>query len=256
MCDLWKNTTDHTVPEGAIPQQIEWALAQLPPAANIKLYNSGNFFDTRAIPESDYAAIASLLSGFETVTVESHPKLLGNRVLQFQKMLAGELEVALGLETVHPEVLKKLNKRMNLAEFEAAVSFLSQNGISSRAFILLKPPFLNEAEGVEWAKKSIDFAFEIGVECVVIIPTRSGNGALEVLAEEQLFSSPTINSLESVLDYGIKKKQGRVFADLWDIKKFSTCSHCLESRGIRINKINLSQTSLTPINCSYCQIDD
>ena len=252
MCDLWKNTTDQTVPGGAIPQQIEWALADLPPATSIKLYNSGNFFDTRAIPESDYAAIAGLLSGFETVTVESHPKLLGNRVRQFQKMLAGKLEVALGLETVHPVVLKKLNKRMDLVEFEAAVSFLSQNGISSRAFILLKPPFLNEVEGVTWAKKSIDFAFDVGVECVVVIPTRAGNGALEMLAEKRLFSSPTIYSLERVLDYGIEKNKGRVFADLWDLKKFSTCSHCLEARINRIHQINLSQNGSDPVSCNCC----
>ena len=30
MCDLWKNTTDKSVPEGAIPAQIEWALNNMP----------------------------------------------------------------------------------------------------------------------------------------------------------------------------------------------------------------------------------
>src|SRR6267154_2465291 len=44
-CDLWKYTTDERVPAGAIPRQIEQALARLPPARHIKLYNSGNFFD-------------------------------------------------------------------------------------------------------------------------------------------------------------------------------------------------------------------
>ena len=28
-CDLWKNTTSKTVPAGAIPEQIDFALAQL-----------------------------------------------------------------------------------------------------------------------------------------------------------------------------------------------------------------------------------
>ena len=32
MCDLWKNTTDEMVPAGAIPAQIDQALARLPPA--------------------------------------------------------------------------------------------------------------------------------------------------------------------------------------------------------------------------------
>ena len=54
MCDLWKNTTDFSVPAGSIPQQIEWALNQMAPARHLKLYNSGSFFDERAIPSEDY----------------------------------------------------------------------------------------------------------------------------------------------------------------------------------------------------------
>ncbi len=58
MCDLWRNTLTETVPRGAIPQQIDYALAQLPAARQIKLYNSGSFFDKQAIPPEDYEAIA------------------------------------------------------------------------------------------------------------------------------------------------------------------------------------------------------
>ena len=58
MCDLWKNTLTETVPVGAIPAQIEYALARLPTARVIKLYNSGSFFDPRAVPVADYPAIA------------------------------------------------------------------------------------------------------------------------------------------------------------------------------------------------------
>ena len=63
MCDLWRNTTDTRVPPGAIPQQIDYALARLPAARHIKLYNSGNFFDHQAIPPEDYAAIAERVRG-------------------------------------------------------------------------------------------------------------------------------------------------------------------------------------------------
>src|SRR5206468_4223048 len=58
MCDLWRNTLADTVPVGAIPTQIDYALARLPRAREIKLYNSGSFFDRRAIPASDYPEIA------------------------------------------------------------------------------------------------------------------------------------------------------------------------------------------------------
>src|SRR5689334_13766325 len=58
MCDLWKNTLEETVPIGAIPEQIDFALARLSPAEQVKLYNSGSFFDPAAIPIADYDAIA------------------------------------------------------------------------------------------------------------------------------------------------------------------------------------------------------
>jgi len=37
MCDLWKNTLSETVPLGAIPAQIEYALERLPNARHVKL---------------------------------------------------------------------------------------------------------------------------------------------------------------------------------------------------------------------------
>ncbi len=249
MCDLWKNTTDKKVPSGAIPGQIEWALSQLPVTRHIKLYNSGNFFDSQAIPIEDYKKIASLLQGFDTVIVESHPKLINEKVVRFRDMLGTELQVAIGLETVHPEVLSKLNKRMELADFRMSVEFLNKNDIKSRAFILLRPPFLTEIEGIEWARKSLDFAFECGVECCVIIPTRSGNGALDILQKEGYFSPPDIKSLEVALDYGIGLQAGRVFADLWDIDLFSSCNKCLEDRKIRLKNTNLNQQLQPSVFC-------
>ena len=61
----------------------------------------------------------------------------------------------MGLETAHPEVLRRLNKGMTLDDFSRAADFLRRNGIGVRAFLLLRPPYLDEAEGVEWAKRSL-----------------------------------------------------------------------------------------------------
>ena len=165
-------------------------------------------------------------------------------------MLQSDLQVAIGLETVHHEVLLRLNKRMNLKDFELSVRFLNKNEIQSRAFILLRPPFLSEEEGIYWAKRSIDFAFDCGVECCVVIPTRSGNGAIEWLEDNARFSSPDITSLEKVLDYGIGLNAGRVFADMWDIELFSSCDACLSERKKRLETSNLQQKILPAITCS------
>jgi archaeosine synthase beta-subunit len=252
MCDLWKNTTDKPVPPGAIPHQIEYALSRMPSAKHLKLYNSGSFFDERAIHAEDYKSISSIVSCFDTVIVESHPKLIGKKCLSFRDMLKPDLHVALGLETIHPLVLRKLNKKMTPEDYSNAVGFLSKNEILSRAFILLRPPFLSEDEGIEWAEKTIDFAFSAGTECCTVIPVRAGNGAMDQLRGKGYFTQPGIQSLEKVLEYGISLKKGRVFADTWDLGIFSRCEECLDNRISRITEMNLYQMVPDCIVCPSC----
>jgi radical SAM enzyme (TIGR01210 family) len=239
MCDLWKNTLTETVPVGAIPSQIEYALERLPAAPVIKLYNSGSFFDPHAIPVADYPAIARLLDRFERVIVESHPALIGDNCFRFRDLISGRLEVAMGLETVHPEVLPKLNKGMTLEQFSSAATALIRNDIDLRAFILVKPPSLGESEAVYWAERSLDFACSSGAAAASLIPTRG-------------FSPPAIQTLEACQEYGLRLQQGRVFADLWDLERFSTCGVCYQARYDRLHEMNLRQKIPPPVDCGAC----
>ena len=201
MCDLWKNTLSETVPLGAIPRQIEFALAQLGGVPEqIKLYNSGSFFDPAAIPLADYPEIARRVSFAKHVVVESHPRLVGEKALRLRDLLSGSLEIALGLETIHPQVLPRLNKRFSLDHFSRAAEFLRNQGIAMRAFVLVKPPLLDDAEGIEWAAKSAAFAFSCGAAVVSLIPTRGGNGALEQLQATGNFTPPKLATLEQSLE--------------------------------------------------------
>ena len=253
MCDLWKNTTETSVPPGAIPGQIQQALAGLPPARRIKLYNSGSFFDPRAVPPEDYGEIASLVAGFDRVIVESHPALAGEACARFRNLLRGDFEVAMGLETVHPEVLAKLNKRMTVEDFRRAAQRLEAFGIALRVFVLLGLPFLSREESLDWARRSTDVAFDFGATAVSIVPTRSGNGALDSLQESGDFELPTVQGLETALAYGVALGRGRVFADLWDIDRLRVCGACFAQRVERLRQINRSQTLPLPIACGICE---
>jgi radical SAM enzyme (TIGR01210 family) len=253
MCDLWKHTLTHSVPAGAIRKQIDFALAQPGMRAEqIKLYNSGSFFDPAAIPPSDYAAIAQGVSFAKHIIVEAHPRLIGEGVLRFRDLLKGSLEVAMGLETVHPQVLPKLNKRFTLEHFSEAAHFLQKEGIEIRAFLLVKPPFLEEDEAIEWAVKSARFAFDCGVDVVSLIPTRPGNGALERLMESGEFVPPSLCALERSLERSLHLRGGRVFADTWDLERFSVCAVCFPQRRQRLQEMNLTQTILPQGPCSAC----
>ncbi|HEU5020528.1 MAG TPA: radical SAM protein [Bryobacteraceae bacterium] len=231
MCDLWKNTLAASVAAGAIPEQIDYALGRLPAARQIKLYNSGSFFDPRAIPPGDYAAIAERVRSFERVIVENHPALVGEAAVRFRDLAGRPLEIAMGLETAHPEILEKLNKRMTLDQFRRAADFLRANGIDLRVFILVKPPFMREEEAVEWAARSVDFAFDCGATAITLIPTRGGNGAMEELS----FAPPRLDTLEAAFEYGLGLRRGRVFVDLWDVRSDDA------ARIDRLRRLNLTQ---------------
>jgi len=112
---------------------------------------------------------------------------------------------------------------------------------------------------MEWALKSIEFAFSRGVGCVSVIPTRGGNGNMELFQRDGLYAPPTLASLESVLERGLELAQRfpatpRVFADLWDAEKFAACSHCAAERVGRLNEMNLSQQGAPTVECPQCEI--
>ena len=274
MCDLWKYTLDERVPVGAIPAQIDYALERLPPAKHVKLYNAGNFFDAQAILPEDHAAIAARVRHFETVIVENHPRLTDARCVRFRDLLWGRfptcpslsslpaneearagykptprLEVALGLETIHPDILARLNKRMTVEDFDRAATFLREHDIDVRAFLLLQPPGLNERDGIEWCVKSIRHAFSVGASVCSVIPTRAGNGFMERLQSSGEFAPPTIGSMEEVLERGIELARGRVFLDLWDAEKFCDCTQCGAARVERLRRMNQSQQIEPCVEC-------
>jgi radical SAM enzyme (TIGR01210 family) len=254
MCDLWRNTLTNIGPAGAIPEQIDYALLQLPPARQIKLYNSGSFFDRNAIPVEDYSAIAARVRSFERTIVENHPALIGDLCLKFRDLLPNQLEVAMGLETVHPEILDRLNKRMTLHQFSAAAAFLRSNAIDLRVFILVQPPFMKPEEALYWTQRSLDFAFECGATAATLIPTRAGNGAMEMLAQQGEFAPPRLEVVESAVEYGIGANKGRVFVDLWDLRsKHDACPDCHTLRVARLHEMNLKQCVVPRIVCDRCE---
>ena len=258
MCDLWKHTLGESVPPGAIPAQLDFALGGLQrtrgePLRQVKLYNSGSFFDRGAIPLSDHPAIAERLRGFEHVVVECHPALVNDAVVRFRDLLGGAtFEVAMGLETIHPDVLPRLNKRMTTEQFATAAGFLRRHDIALRSFVLVKPPFLDEAEALLWARRSTEFAFDCGSSVVSLIPVRPGNGALDELAAQGHFSPPALTTLERAAEHGVASRRGRVFADTWDLEQFSRCPGCFAARRERLNRMNLAQVVAESVACSQC----
>jgi radical SAM enzyme (TIGR01210 family) len=253
-CDLWRHTLDSPTPEGALTRQLEEALASrgAEEASGVKLYNASNFFDSRAVPVADLRRIARRVERFERVTVECHPRLIGDACFDFADRISGRLQVAMGLETIHTGSLARLNKGMDLNDFARATQSLVSRGIGVRAFVLLGGLFYGGSEAVEWALRSAEWALERGVEVVSIIPLRGGEGEMERLADRGDFEPPRLEQLEEVLERADREPPGLVLADLWDAERLIRCRECGPQRIERLRRINLTGRIEPPARCGRC----
>lgn len=228
MCDLWKYTLEtRKTPVGSLVSQVDALHRDSVHRTDggevfernegneaggwggkrewLKLYNAANFFDEWNVPSEERLAIVQRCGGFERVVVENHAAMFQSRyvrdeVLRFRDRLEGELEIALGLETIESESMRILNKGMRLEQFQDAIEFLQREGVHSRAFVLLGPPGVPEGESVRWAKATCVQAVAWGVERCCVIPTRRGNGWLDQGERLGYWKPPTQLELEQVLE--------------------------------------------------------
>ena len=249
-CDLWRYTVDGPTPAGALPAQLSAALEQLPGLLReagldrcdqLKLYNASNFFDRHAVPEADLEPIARLAGGFRRVVVECHPRLVDERVRRFADRLPGRLEVAMGLETAHPEALSRLGKQLTLEQFDRAAERLRADGVDLRVFVLVGVPFVQAAEQAKWVSESVRHAARAGARSVALIPVRGGNGELERLWALSEFEPPSLRLLEESLAGGLQAAEGSVAVqvDPWDLDQVASgCDACRDARVAAIRKMN------------------
>jgi radical SAM enzyme (TIGR01210 family) len=255
-CDLWRWTLEGPTPPGALPAQLARVLGALevdrPLPDRLKLYNASNFFDHRAVPPEDIPALADLARPFTAVTVESHATMIGPAVLEFARLIPGRLEVAIGLETIHPAAARHLNKRMDLSRFDRAAEFLAEHDIDLRVFVLLGAPYVAPAESVEWAVRTAEYAARRGAAAIALIPVRGGNGELERLAALGHFAAPSLPQLEAALDRCLGFAPAAVAADLWDVDRLDACAECRPRRVERLRRLNLTGRGEPPVTCSDC----
>jgi uncharacterized Fe-S cluster-containing MiaB family protein len=141
---------------------------------------------------------------------------------------------------------------MTVAQFRDAAQALGRRGVAVRAFLLVSPPFVPHAEQRDWLRRSVDEAFACGVQVVSLIPMRPGNGTVEALAREGVFTAPDLETLEDAFDEALARARGRVFADIWDLERLATCDACAAARRARLMTMNLTQRRLARVECPAC----
>ncbi len=185
MCDLHQNMLPHPTPPGVITRQVaqavtqtqdRWANHLTPTKRWIKLYNSGNFFDPASIPPDEYAAIARCCEPFSRIIIENHPRFGKRHLAKFRDLVSGQLEVAVGLETVQPRWLGRLHKQMTRDQFDQYARQLKEQQVDLRVFLIVGVPGIDVAESLRWAHLSIRHALRQSARHISLIPARAGHG--------------------------------------------------------------------------------
>ena len=154
MCGYWDDTNPEVGKE-EIENQVNTFLGEFPKGEVLKIFTSGSFFDPIEIDAGvQFTIIERVLQGYAQLIVESRPEYIAKVVEKLRKY-SGKMQVAIGLESTDPSILKNsVNKNYDFEDFKEAAKLLRENGISVRTYLLLKPPFLTESEALRDSIKS------------------------------------------------------------------------------------------------------
>lgn len=171
----------------------------------ITIYHNGNFFVEKEIPTKVRQHIYNFVrnSPATTLVVESLPQFVTEERMAEAKQFLGKkkLSVSIGLQS-SDDIVRELavNSTCSRIGFEKANNLLLDNGYSTVAFLMIKPPFLTEHEAIEDTLNSIKYLQQLGISESILCATRiTPNTIVHILHEEGNFTSPWLWSVLEVL---------------------------------------------------------
>ena len=189
---------------------------QISKCQQVALYNDGSFFSPQEIPNPILLEIGKLVSqsGIEVLTVESLPQFITKeRLLPFLEVLGNvKLEVGIGLQSSN-DIIREycVNTSFSIEEFERSIDLLNSNNVQVKTYLMLKPPFLSEEEGVEDALTSMNYCIMNGLNYVTICPTRVSRNTLAwELLKSGYYKPPNLWSIVDVLNEQPKNLTTRI----------------------------------------------
>ena len=200
------SSRDRPIPSEQILEQIHYSLNQIVPSKPIelKLFNSGSFFDENDIPRKLRLHILDIVKktpGVKLLSVESRPEYLFNQqevIDETNKLLKPiKLEIGMGLESSNNAILKDCwNKGFSIEDYRKSVEIARSQDIRIKTYILIKPPFLTEAEAIYDSIKTTYEAVRIGTNVVSFNPCNIQNGTLvHELAKKDRYQPPWLWSI-------------------------------------------------------------
>ncbi|MDY0266136.1 MAG: archaeosine biosynthesis radical SAM protein RaSEA [Methanimicrococcus sp.] len=166
MCGYVYDSSTGTPSDDDLMAQLDKALAQADRRKvekfMVKIFTSGSFLDEREISKDVRKSILKKLADDEriiAVLAETRPEFVTDEASKecLSAMGGKPFEYAYGLETTSDQIRREsINKGFSFEKFKRAVEIAKENGIFTKAYLMLKPPFLSEKEAMEDILKSVD----------------------------------------------------------------------------------------------------
>lgn len=176
----------------------------------LKVYTSGSFLDECEVPKEAAAAVLDhCRDKGARLLFETRPEYVTAPRLDEILSAHSNLEVALGLESANDRVLRcSINKGFTVRDYDEASALLRSKKVDIRTYVLLKPPFLTEAEAVRDAVATMRHASKVSTT-LSLNPVNVQNGTLvERLWRNWSYRPPWLWSVLEVLrttkDVGVK----------------------------------------------------
>ena len=229
----------HKVTASDYLRQIKSALSEHTGYEIVSIYNDGSFFAPEELPSKVRNAIYSLIAEQNCcyLMVESLPNFISrSAIADATKALNNTaLIVGIGLQSSSKTVRDVcIQSPFTSEQFLNAINTLQEFHVRIKAYVLLKPPFLTEAEALYDATRTAIWLLRNSIEDVTVCPVRAAPGTVVYdLYSLDLFKPPKLTTLVRCLH---------------DIKALA--------RPVRISLSNIGSPdlhSITPHGCEDCE---
>ena len=173
----------------------------------LNLYNNGSFFNDNEIPAEARRDILKTINenkDIQMLVLETRPEFVQTQKMAELKRLIPDkhVEIAIGLE-LEDDFMRYTctNKGFSLKQFDQAAKIMAEMNLGLRTYVMLKPPFLTEKEGIEQAVRTVKHAFAVGSATVSLEAcTVQPYTMVEHLYERALYKPPWVWSIIEVVN--------------------------------------------------------
>ncbi|MHA1652411.1 MAG: archaeosine biosynthesis radical SAM protein RaSEA [Candidatus Thorarchaeota archaeon] len=231
---------------------------------SVKVYTSGSFLDDAEVSSDARREILRIIATdqrVQHVVLESRPEYATEPKLRETRDILGErdVELGMGLESSNDRVrLVCVNKGFTREEFRLAVELAKQHGIGTRAYVLIKPPFLSEGDALADAVNTIIDAANMGATTVSVNPVNVQRHTLvERLWDANAYRPPWLWTVVEVLTRARRKIPNDVLLVCDPVaagkkRGAHNCGLCDSTVTQAIRRFSLTQDpdSLANLDCS------